>query len=402
VLKHFREIFSLVRLKTLWVYPATLDIFLHNTAILNTLKKFAELDHNVTFISVRSRQVYKTENALVRMYLVPLRFVPLVSPVIFGIILFFYLPILIIVSKPDLVIMMPDFSIISSIPGLLVSKLKKTKFVLDVRSIPVETAGLRGSLQKYWFLVSLLIAKKFFEGITIITPLMKREICHSFTLKPDKVGVWTSGVSGSLFNPKNVATKILELKGKLGLTDKFVVFYHGVFAPSRGLIETINAIKILRRKHPNIVFFLLGTGPIVAMLKLLIRRNALEDNVIISNPVNQLEVPNFVGMCDVSILPLPDHPYWRYQSPLKLLEYLAMEKVVILTDLPAHRAVIGKAKCGIYTSSIKPKEIAEAIEYAYSNKENLEEWGRIGREIVIERFTWEKVVKDLENYLLSI
>ena len=168
------------------------------------------------------------------------------------------------------------------------------------------------------------------------------------------------------------------------------------------LIETINAIKILRRKHPNIVFFLLGTGPIVAMLKLLIRRDALEDNVIISNPVNQSEVPNFIGMCDVSILPLPDHPYWRYQSPLKLLEYLAMEKVVILTDLPAHRAVIGKAKCGIYVSSIKPREIAEAIEYAYSKKENLEEWGRIGREIVIERFTWEKVVKDLENYLLSI
>jgi glycosyltransferase involved in cell wall biosynthesis len=79
-----------------------------------------------------------------------------------------------------------------------------------------------------------------------------------------------------------------------------------------------------------------------------------------------------------------------------------MEKVVVLTDIPAHRAVIDKAKCGIYVSSVKPMEIAKAIEYAYFNKENLGEWGKIGRKIVEEEYTWEKVARDLENYLLSI
>jgi glycosyltransferase involved in cell wall biosynthesis len=107
-------------------------------------------------------------------------------------------------------------------------------------------------------------------------------------------------------------------------------------------------------------------------------------------------------MCDVGIIPLPDHPYWRFQSPLKLLEYLAMEKVVILTDIPAHRAVIGEAKCGVYISAVNPTKIAGAIEYAYLNKGNLEEWGKMGRKIVKEKYTWEKVAMDLENYLLSI
>jgi glycosyltransferase involved in cell wall biosynthesis len=79
-----------------------------------------------------------------------------------------------------------------------------------------------------------------------------------------------------------------------------------------------------------------------------------------------------------------------------------MEKVVIATDIPAHRSVIGEAKCGIYISSIKPMEIAEAIEYSYLNKKNLEKWGKIGREIVEKKYTWEKVAKDLEHYLLSI
>src|SRR4030067_289454 len=136
------------------------------------------------------------------------------------------------------------------------------------------------------------------------------------------------------------------------------------------------------------------------MLRALIQKEGLQENVIITNSVNQSEVPKFIGMCDVCIVPLPDHPYWRSQSPLKLLEYLAMEKVVILTDIPAHRAVIGEAKCGIYISSVKPIEIAKAIEYAYLNKENLQELGKIGRAIIKEKFTWAKVAGDLENYLL--
>jgi hypothetical protein len=43
-----------------------------------------------------------------------------------------------------------------------------------------------------------------------------------------------------------------------------------------------------------------------------------------------------------------------------------MEKAVILTDIPAHRAVIGEAKCGVYISSVNPMEIAKAIEYVTS------------------------------------
>jgi glycosyltransferase involved in cell wall biosynthesis len=138
------------------------------------------------------------------------------------------------------------------------------------------------------------------------------------------------------------------------------------------------------------------------MLRALIQKEGLQENIIITNPVIQSEVPKFISMCDVCIIPLPDHPYWRFQSPLKLLEYLAMEKVVILTDIPAHRAVLGEAKCGIYISSAKPMEIVKAIENAYLNKENLEEWGKIGRQIIVEKFTWAKVARDLENYLLSI
>ena len=390
------------KLKILWVYPTTLDVFLHNSYLPHILNKLSELGHDITLISARSRRIVEKQNPKIRKSIVPLRFVPLVSPILFSIILFFYLPLFVIISKPDFVIMIDDVSIISSIPTFLISKFSRSRFVLDVRSIPVETEGVRSFLRKFWFHFSVLAAKRFFDGVTILTSPMKNEVCKSFTIDPDKVGVWTSGVSVDFFNPMNFGSESIELRRKLGLNGKFIVFYHGVLTPTRGLAETANALKTLRNKYPDIVLFILGRGPFAPKLEDLVQRECLQENVILAGSVDHSEVPKFISMCDVGIVPLPDHPYWRCQSPIKLLEYLAMEKVVVLTDIPAHRVVVGGAKCGIFISSIDPAEIAGAIEYAYVNKKYLNGWGKIGRELMKEKYTWEKVAKDLENYLLSI
>jgi glycosyltransferase involved in cell wall biosynthesis len=374
----------------------------NNPALHNILNQLSEMGHLPSIISVQAKNLFRTKSAKVRILSVPLKHVSLFSKVMFAIILFFYLPICIVNSKTNVVIIEPYPQILSAFPSLLVSRLKKVKFILDIRSTPVETEGFRGFLTRFWFSVSVLIAKKLFDGMTIITPLMKREVCYEFNVDPARVGVWTSGVSDTLFNPENLATRSTELRKKLELTEKFVVFYHGAFSATRRLSEVIKAMEILKRKYSNIVFFLLGTGPIISDLKALVIEEALQDNVIFHNLVDHSEVPKFIGMADVCIVPLPNHPYWRFQSPLKLLEYLAMEKVVILTDIPAHRAVIGEAKCGIYLSSVKPIEIAEKIEYAYLDKASLKKWGKIGREIIKKGYTWDKVANDLENYLLSV
>ena len=178
--------------------------------------------------------------------------------------------------------------------------------------------------------------------------------------------------------------------------------YHGVFSANRGLKETIEAMSIVKKSDCNVIFLLLGTGPSSKRLKDLVQMKKLQDNVIIQGPVEHAEVPKYIAMCDLGIVPLPDHPYWRSQSPLKLLEYLAMRKVVIVTSLPAHRSVVGNEKCGIYISSANPVEIAKSIMYAYKNREKLEEWGASGRKIVEEAYTWEKIAANLESYLLSI
>ena len=265
----------------------------------------------------------------------------------------------------------------------------------------IKTTQAKGvyTLVRYQEAMSASMLKK---GITIITHFMQKEVTERYGLDLEKVGIWSSGVSLAKFNPESFNLEKVNLRKQLGLTGKFIILYHGVFSSNRGLIETIEAMSLINKKNTNIIFLLLGTGPFEQKLKTIIKEKKLQGTVIFHDPVDSAMVPKYIAMCDVGIVPLPDHPYWRSQSPLKLLEYLAMKKVVILTSISAHRLVIGKQLCGLYISEFNPIKIAESILYAFVNREKIEEWGKCGRKIVEKDYTWEKIATNFENYLFSI
>lgn len=390
--------------KVLWISFLILDTDLHKVSRLEILRNLAKLGNDTELVATYSRRkfTFKSEKLPVHIISIPLKYVPVVSPIMFSITLLLFFPFYAIFSKPDFVIIEPNFPILSFIPVLPLFRSKKIKLFLDIRSTPVETFGIRGFLRSFYFNMSVLVAKKLFNGITIITPLMKEEVCRKFSLNPNSVGVWSSGVNKSLFNSEYYAFEAQDLKKKLELSQKFIVFYHGAFSANRGLTQIIEAIYAIKNTVPDVVLFLLGTGSIIEDLKKLIIVKGLQKNIVIHNSVKYTEVPKYIAIADICIVPLPNNKYWRFQCPLNLLEYLAMGKMTIATDIPANRLVIGEQKCVIYLSSVEPIEIAEAIEYAYRNKEKLKEWGSTGRKLIEENYTWEKVAKDLQNYLISV
>lgn len=395
------RLYELSRKKIVAVYFLFLDVdlSLHKTSQIQILTNLAELGYDVFLIALHSAKKYQFKNSKMHVTSIPLRFVPLISRIIFAFLVLVFLPFYILYLKPDFIITEPDVTVFGLIPIHLFPRSIRPKIVLDIRSTPVETTGRRGHRYTLCFYTAVYIAKKLFDGMTIITHPMKKKICDRFNINSRLVGVWSSGTSLTLFRPEKNVDKGKMLRKKFGLSRKFIVFYHGNFGSCRGLVETINSIEILKDKFSDIVLFLIGTGPALHVLEELIHKKGIQDRVVIQGPVEHSDVPKFIAMCDVGIVPLPDMPDWRHQCPLKLLEYLAMKKVVIVTDIPANREVIGESKCGIFISSANPDEIANAITYAYNNKEKLTEWGSIGRSIVRKRYSWKRLAKVFENYL---
>jgi len=377
-----------------------LDVDFFKTTEMEILEHLAMRGHDVSLLALRSKKMLSTEESHFRIITIPLTYRPILSGMAFAFFLFLYMPFYIMFSKPDFIVMDP-ISVFGFISTLPFSLCRRVRLVLDIRSTPVENVGPRGIKQDHVFNASVLMAKAFFDGIVIITPLMKKEVCETFNIDPNKVGIYSSGVSVERFQLHKYDEDRVILRRRLGLTDKFVVLYHGSFRAHGGLVETIKALSSAKRECPNVVFFLLGAGNISNLCELA-EKSHTKDNIIVHEPVEYADVPKYIAMCDVGIVPLPNISFWRYQCPLKLLEYLAMKKPVIVTDIPAHRLIVNGEKCGIYISKVTPNEIAKAIVHAYANREKLEEWGETGRRIVANKYAWEKVAVDLENYLLSL
>ena len=312
--------------------------------------------------------------------------------------LFFYSYFLIHSFHPDIIIL-DEVSLFAFLHFIFLSKLKliKVKFVLDIRSIPVEVYGIIRKTKKRIFEIALYSFKYLLNGITVISPTMRKEVINKYNVPSQKIGIWSSGVSPEEFSPEK-----MHISSNFIFGDKFVIIYHGVLTKNRGLFESVKALNLLRDKYPDIVFFILGNGYIKEELISLVKKLRLEEKIIFHSPVPYEEVPQYIKLCDVGIIPLPDIIWWRVSSPLKLMEYLAMEKPVIVTDIEAHRNVIGNLPCGIFIKSSEPEEIAKGIEKAYKMRNKLKEIGKTGRKLIISKYTWEKQAENLIKFLAKL
>jgi len=387
--------------RIIWISFLIFDILFHKTSRLEMLKHLSRKGYDAKLLGVTSQRKFKPDMPEIELQAVPLRYVPVLSPFLFALFLFLFLPFHLVKSNFDVVVTEPGVSILGFSWLPLLNRFRRFKIVLDIRSTPVETSGVSGLLENFFFQISVRFAKRFFDGLTIITGSMKKEVSERFSLNSDRVGVWTSGVSLELFDPEENLVLGAELRRKLCLNGKFVVFYHGNFGIMRGLDDCVKSMEQLKA-FPDIVLFLLGSGKALPVIQEVIKKGHLGDQVIIHNPVSYSDVPKYISMCDIAIIPLPELPDWKNQCPLKLLEYLSMAKCVLLTDIPAHREVVGESKCGIYLNSSDKSGIAEGIKYAYDNREALQELGSSGREIVKKTYSWDKIAADFDAYLTRI
>jgi glycosyltransferase involved in cell wall biosynthesis len=336
---------------------------------------------------------------------VPLKYRPMISPVLYGLVLSFFLPFYVVKIRPDFII-----SDTATAPFLIwkpfLSKILRFKMVLDVRATPVaQLTSYATRARALFFNLSLWIAKTLFDGMTIVTPMMKKEICSKFSIPLDWAGVLPNGISDDFLRSKRDGDQIQAdaYKKELGLSDKFVIIYHGGLSrPNGGLLESIDALGLIKNDYPDVILFLLGssTPQFLTVLNRKIEVNGVQKNVIQHGGVDFHSVPKFISMSDVGLVPLPNIPVWRYQQPLKLLEYMAMGKTVIAIDSPAHRNAAGERGNIIYVPDANSKAFAAAMMYAYKNRDKLKEWGKVGEQIVEEKYVWKQVNEDLINYLL--
>lgn len=287
-----------------------------------------------------------------------------------------------------------DYSInLLAFPFLMAKRIinRKTRVVLDVRTIPVNIKTFRWS--KKVFFCSLSLAKFSCDGITFITPYMLEYCSNQVNLKKIKISTWTSGFSESIFNP----AKYQKTKS----TSAFEVFYHGGISLSRGVGSLIKAIRLLQDRAFPVSLTLIGNIVDGKEIRELIRVNKLQDICRIFLPVPYEKIPQWIKNCDLPTLPFPNFIGWRVSSPIKLMEYLAMGKPIVITDIEAHRNVVDDQGFAFFAPSSAPEDLAAAIERAYRKRDEFDKLGKKARELALSHYTWDHQANKLISFIES-
>jgi len=270
---------------------------------------------------------------------------------------------------------------------------------LRIQSTPIETGGKAESfLRLFFFGLAVRLAAIFADKILFISPAMAQVCGHEFSIPESKLAISSSPVGPQFFRDAR-PSETGGLRRELGLSSKRTVLHHGVLTAGRGIMELVNAFNILKTEMPSVILVLLGDGPLVEEIKRYIETNRLEDVVKLHGPVGYNQVPNYIAACDVEIIPLPDHPWWRYQCPTKLLECLAMNKPVIVSNIPASRWILGDVAGALFLRGTRPHQIADGVRLFFATRKNVNP--KLGREIAL-RFSAQKIAESLEGDILSI
>ena len=349
-----------------------------------------KIGHEVTLFLIRNFTENKSNSNEIKYISIIDK--PLLSGLTFGLIMLFYFPFYAKKNKVDIVIVDGD-QIFS--PFVIMIKLMRIPILWDIRSLPIDCE--KSLLHD----ISFYLTKYFADALTTITPELRNILQSTYNLYDKKIELWPSGVSMQTFKIDNTKGTSINSDKK----NKFTLLHHGTYSPTRGIEKLIQSIKQIPDSiRYNIQLLLVGIPEekiqdLIALSKQL----DVEEQVLIIPPVDIKEIPSFIHSADVGVIPLPpENKWWKVSVPLKTLEYLAMAKPIIVTDIPFHRKIIQECECGRITPTGNPKDIAKAIIYMYEHQNELASMGEKGQKLIESKYTWEHIAFDIETFIKEI
>jgi glycosyltransferase involved in cell wall biosynthesis len=237
------------------------------------------------------------------------------------------------------------------------------------------------------------IAKKILQcvdhGISLSGP--DTNFLLNLGLKRDKISEIPNAINTEEFSPY-VNVNPSSFVDRYNLTDKFVILYVGELTFRKGIHFLIRALPEIIRTKPNqkVILIIVGTGPESDILRNLVKNLNLEDYVIFTGRLPFQELILAYKAASVFVLPSLSEG-----MPTVILEAMFFGVPVIATDIPCMRDRFEKH--AILVPPENSKKLAEQIIQLMHHQEDCQELSRAGKELVLNHYTWDKIIGQYEN-----
>ena len=179
-----------------------------------------------------------------------------------------------------------------------------------------------------------------------------------------------------------------------------VAVYAGHFYQWKGVDVFIKALA----QVPELHGLLVGGHPgdrDEARLQSLVYTLGIDDRVTFTGLVPRAEVDRLVRSATVCVVPTVDTPSARYTSPLKLFEYMACGRPVIISDLPPVREVVEDEQTALLVPPSDAGKLAEALRRLLGDKVLATRMTRRASEVV-SKYSWAQRAESLERLFQAV
>ncbi len=233
------------------------------------------------------------------------------------------------------------------------------------------------------------------DAVTTICGGLKGDI-QARGIRADKITVIPNAVDLVHFSQRQDAND-LQLSDELKLTDKNVLGFIGSFYAYEGLLLLVSALPDILKKAPETRLLLVGGGPDDAKLKKLSNELGLQEKIIFTGRVPHAEVTRYYDLVDIFVYPRLHMRLTDLVTPLKPLEAMAQEKLVLASDVGGHKELIRDGENGRLFRAGDKNSLADAALDMIKQTNDSSELRRKGLEYVEKERNWVVSVANYKN-----
>lgn len=289
-----------------------------------------------------------------------------------------------------------DYVIVSSPPlfvalgGRVISFLKRTKLVIDIRDIWPDSAVSAGMLKGDGFLYKMtkVIEKYLYKKADVITCVslpMKEYIYNQSNHK--NIHVLYNGVS-SYTQQKEISLN------KKSISKKITIGYAGNIGIVQNMDIIIEICKVLSTEERSFYeFLIIGDGIERKRLELRIKEEKIT-NIQFIGSMSKDDTINQLEQVDLLFLSLIENKTLEKTIPSKLFDYLLNNKPIVTSIKGEGREILERLQTGLFFEANDAQSFIKVLKRYCDNQEYFDNNAKGNRSYVLENFDREKMFKD--------
>lgn len=215
-----------------------------------------------------------------------------------------------------------------------------------------------------------------------------RQLAVAHGIPGERVVTFPWGVELERFSPGSAP----------GNAETFTLLSTRGWEPIYGSDIIAQAFVLVARQRPELRLLMLGSGSQADMLRKIIERGGVQEQVRFPGQVSQVQLPRYYRMCDVYLSASHSDG-----TSISLLEAMACGRPVIVSDIPGNREWVTPGKNGWLFADGNPVALAQTISQAIEQRSKLAEMGQASRQIAEERADWKSNFQRLlQAYQLAL